>query len=99
MKSRTEKPVPSDGALFVTQLHRNIDQPIIHLVSGAKYGGIGAAYIAALAGGATRSLIVGGVAGMTQRFNYLNIRTLVGIACYICWGFWRFCVWCGSNDN
>jgi hypothetical protein len=50
--------------LFVTQLHRNIDQPIIHLVSGAKYGGIGAAYIAAFAGGATRSLIVGGVAGL-----------------------------------
>lgn len=45
------------------QLHQNIDQPIIRMVDGAKYGGIGAAYIAVLAGGATQSSILGGMAG------------------------------------
>lgn len=58
-KPSTDKPHPTDGALFVTKLHQNIGR----MLSGAKYGGIGAAYLAAIAGGATRSLFMGGMAG------------------------------------
>lgn len=75
-KPDTDAPPLSNGALFVTQLHENIDQPIAEMVNGAKLGSIGAAYIAVLAGGATRSLTIGGVAG---RMTNLSLLTLEGL--------------------
>eukprot|EP01127_Copromyxa_protea_P011223 TRINITY_DN2807_c0_g1_i2.p1 TRINITY_DN2807_c0_g1~~TRINITY_DN2807_c0_g1_i2.p1 ORF type:complete len:501 (+),score=34.66 TRINITY_DN2807_c0_g1_i2:454-1956(+) len=76
---KVTKPQPSDGALFLTQ-HRYIDQPLTKMMNGAKYGGIGAAYIAALAGGATRSLLVGSVAGITLGLPVIFAGAFGGLA-------------------